>query len=175
MRQALGESGPQWPAGIADHITVELHNSASYSTIEFTATDVELTTNGSAIITIPAQYSDSYYITIKHRNHIETVSAVPVIFTNAAVTYSFDDQAQAFGNNLKDIVPGSGYFAIYGGDINHDGYVDSGDYPFVINDSFNYLSGYINTDLNGDGWIDSGDYPILVNNNYNYVSVIIPY
>jgi hypothetical protein len=72
-------------------------------------------------------------------------------------------------------VPGSGYFAIYGGDINHDGYVDSGDYPFVINDSFNYLSGYINTDLNGDGWIDSGDYPILVNNNYNYVSVIIPY
>ena len=152
-----------------------MHNSASYSTIEFTATDVELTTNGSAIITIPAQYSDSYYITIKHRNHIETVSAVPVIFTNAAVTYSFDDQAQAFGNNLKDIVPGSGYFAIYGGDINHDGYVDSGDYPFVINDSFNYLSGYINTDLNGDGWIDSGDYPILVNNNYNYVSVIIPY
>ena len=175
MRQAMGESGPQWPAGIADHITVELRNSSSYSTVEFMASDVELMTNGSAIITIPAQHSDSYYITIKHRNHIETVSAAPVSFTDPSITYSFDDLAQAFGNNLKEMVPGSGYFAIYGGDINHDGYVDSGDYPDVINDSFNYLYGYLNTDLNGDGWVDSGDYPMLVNNSYNYVTIIIPY
>jgi len=174
MRQAMGESGPQWPVGIADHITVELHNSTSYSSVEFLATDVELSIGGSATITIPSQYSGSYYITIKHRNHIETVSAAPVSFTDAVITYSFNNRTQAYGGNLKEMEFGSGYYALYGGDINHDGYVDSGDYPSVINDSFNYLYGYLNTDLNGDGWVDSGDYPILVNNNYNYVTIIVP-
>jgi len=33
MRQAWNALGPQWGAGIADHITVELHNATKYSTI----------------------------------------------------------------------------------------------------------------------------------------------
>jgi hypothetical protein len=175
MRQAMDDFGPHWPAGIADHITVELHNSASYSIIEYSVTDVELSTSGSASITIPSQYSGAYYITVKNRNHIETTSAIPVSFVAATVDYAFDNQAKAYGNNLKDILPGSGYYLIYSGDINQDGYVDSGDYPDVINDSYNYLTGYRVTDLNGDGWVDSGDYPILVNNNYNYISAYLPF
>jgi hypothetical protein len=66
------------------------------------------------------------------------------------------------------------HYVIYGADVNQDGFVDSGDYPGVVNDNFNYVTGYLPTDINGDGFIDSGDYPIMVNNNYNYISVILP-
>ncbi len=36
MRQAWNELGPLWPAGVADHIKVELHSAANYSTIVYT-------------------------------------------------------------------------------------------------------------------------------------------
>jgi hypothetical protein len=75
-----------------------------------------------------------------------------------------------YGSNLKLI----DHYVIYGADVNQDGFVDSGDYPDVVNDNYNYVMGYLPTDINGDGFIDSGDYPIMVNNNYNYVSVILP-
>ena len=80
MRQAMDDSGAHWPEGIADHISVELHNSSNYSSIEFAINDIELTTSGTASVTVPAAYSGLYYITIKHRNHIETTTALPVSF-----------------------------------------------------------------------------------------------
>ncbi len=175
MRQASGEGAPQWPAGVADHITVELHSSSSYGTTEYSVTQVELSTEGVAMITVPAEYSGSYYITVKHRNHIETTTAEPVSFAGGAVNYSFDNRAKAYGNNLKDIAPGSGFFVIFGGDINQDGYIDPGDYAGLINDSYQYMFGYRITDLNGDGWTDPGDYPLLINNIYNYVMAILPF
>ena len=174
MRQAYDEFGPHWPSGVADHINVELHSSTGYSTIIYTATEVELSTSGTATITIPAGYSASYYITVRHRNHIETTTALPVSFINATITYALDAPAKAFGSNLKLIDETVDHFVIYGADINQDGFVDSGDYPDVVNDNFNYVTGYLPTDINGDGFIDSGDYPIMVNNNYNYVSVVLP-
>jgi quercetin dioxygenase-like cupin family protein len=174
LRQAYDEYGPHWPAGVADHINVELHSSPGYSTIIYTATEVELSTGGTAAITIPAGYSASYYITVRHRNHIETTTALPVSFINATITYAFDAPAKAFGSNLKLIDEAVDHYVIYGADVTQDGFVDSGDYPDVVNDNFNYVTGYLPTDINGDGFIDSGDYPIMVNNNYNYVSVILP-
>ncbi|MEI6750000.1 MAG: hypothetical protein WCM93_12640, partial [Bacteroidota bacterium] len=74
LNQAFDENGPHWPAGVADHITVELHNAASYGTIAYSA-DVALSTTGAATLTVPADRNGSYYITIKHRNSLETVSA----------------------------------------------------------------------------------------------------
>jgi hypothetical protein len=174
MRQALDDFGPHWPAGIADHITVELHNSSTYSTIEYSVNDIELTVSGTANVTVPAEYSGSYYITIKHRNHIETTSALPVSFSNTIITYAFDAPSKVYGNNIKEIDAIFGYYAIFGGDVTQDGYVDSGDYPDLVNDNYNYRTGYLVTDINGDSYVDSGDYPILVNNNYNYVSAWLP-
>jgi PKD repeat protein len=174
MRQAYDENGPHWPAGIADHINVELHGGSSYLTIVYTANDIALSTTGAATVTIPAEYSASYYITVRHRNHIETTTALPVSFSNATITYAFDTSSKAFGSNLKLVDEVIDHFVIYGADVNQDGFVDSGDYPGVVNDNFNYVTGYLPTDINGDGFIDSGDYPVLVNNNYNYVTVVLP-
>lgn len=172
MRQAIGDSGPRWGAGIADHITVELHNATSYATIEWSAKDVPLSIAGTAIVTVPAVNNGSYYVTVKHRNSIETTTGSPVSFAGTVINILFGSTAAVYGANLK--ASGDGYFLIFGGDVNQDGLVDSGDYPAVVNGNFNYLTGYLPADINGDGFIDSGDYPIMVNNNFKYVGTIHP-
>ena len=172
MRQAQNAGGAQWPAGVADHITVELHNSSNYATIVWSQTGVSLSTAGTAVITVPAIYNGSYYITVKHRNSVETTTISAISFAGTVINRVFGSAAGIYAANLK--AAGDGYFLIYGGDVNQDGYVDSGDYPDVVNDNFNYISGYLSTDINGDGFIDSGDYPIMVNNNLNYIGTIHP-
>jgi hypothetical protein len=172
MRQAMGESGPQWAAGVADRITVELHSSSDYSNIVYSATDVDLSTTGSVTITLPAEHSASYYITVKHRNSIETTTSAPVSFIGATITYSFGSLASAYSNNLG--LSGDGRYLIYSGDVNQDGFVDTQDYIGVDNDSYNYLYGYLVTDVDGYGTVDTNDYIVIDNNNYNYIGVIHP-
>jgi len=172
MRQAMDAVGPHWPAGVADHITVELHSSTSYATIVYSVADVPLSTTGTASVIIPAIYNGSYYITIKHRNSIETTTATAIPFAGISINQSFGTTANVFGANLGLSI--DGHYLIYGGDVNQDGVVDTGDFVLVINDAYNYATGYLPTDVVGAGVIDSGQYSILVNNSQNYVGTSHP-
>ena len=67
-----------------------------------------------------------------------------------------------------------GTYVIYGGDVNLDGYIDSGDMTPLDNDSNNFVSGYANTDVNGDGFVDSGDMTIVDNNGNAFISAVTP-
>jgi hypothetical protein len=172
MHPAMDESGYHWGNGIADKITVELHDSSNYSNVILTLQDIDLRTDGSVTITIPAIYNGNYYVAIKHRNSIETVSAVTVSFSGSVITYDFDTDTKAYGNNLALMT--DGWWAIYGGNVNPDGLIDSSDLTPVDNDSNNYLIGYLNSDVNGDWIIDSGDLTIVDNNASNYVAAMHP-
>ncbi len=162
MNQANNGFGPQYVAGVADQVTVELRNSANFSIIEHTASNVNLGTNGAASFTIPAALSGSYYINIKHRNSIATTSASPVSFAAASTGYSFDLPSKAFGSNLRQMP--DGYYVIYAGDVNEDGIVNASDLTSVNSAASTFVSGYLPTDVNGDGLIDAGDM-ILTDNN----------
>jgi hypothetical protein len=173
MRQAYDELGPHWPSGVADHITVELHNAASYSTIEYVITSVPLSTTGTATLTIPSNYNGSYYITIKHRNSLETTTSVPVSFSENIISRSFGTPSNVFGNNVT--LSYDGRYLIYAGDVNQDGFIDTQDYVGIDNDSYNYMAGYLVTDVDGNGMIDTNDYIFVDNNNYNYIGAAIPF
>jgi hypothetical protein len=175
LNQAHNSTGPQFGPGVADVISVELHNSSDYSIIEFPvvpAYDVELSTNGLAKIAIPSELTGDYYITVKHRNSLEITSAAPVSFVPQIITYAFDQPAKAYGGNLLLMIDGG--YAIFGGDINHDGVIDTGDITPFDNDQHNYVEGYVVTDVNGDGIVDGADASIIDNNQFNYVSTILP-
>jgi PKD repeat protein len=172
MNQANNDLGPQFGPGIADQVTVELHNAGNYGIIEYLDPDVFLSTGGFAQISIPSGFSGSYYVTVKHRNSIETTSASPVSFAAPVVNVVFDEPANVYGGNLLLMFDGG--FAIYGGDVNQDGAIDGGDVTPFDNDQFNYVSGYINTDINGDGIIDSGDGTIVDNNQFYYIGTVLP-
>ena len=173
MNQAFDEVGPHFGPGIADQVTVELHNSANYSVINYSLGLRNLSTTGNiAISAIPASYNSSYYITIKHRNSIETTSGAPVSFAGSTVNYDFSTAAgQAFGNNMK--LMGTKY-VIWGGDVNQDGIVDTGDMNPVENASTNVVMGYVVEDVNGDGIVDTGDMNIVENNSTDVVMAVLP-
>jgi len=117
----------------------------------------------------------TYYITIKHRNSLETWSkdGGEVFLKSSPTYYDFTtNSTQAFGNNLK--LKGSKY-CLYSGDINQDGFITSLDALKIYNDLVNFISGnYLSTDLNGDGVVDLSDKTICYNNSINFVSVIRP-
>jgi hypothetical protein len=144
----------------------------NYYNVIYSESNVNLSINGTATITLPSVYNGTYYLTVKHRNSIETVSMNPVSFESALVNYDFDLQTKAYGNNL--IMMTDGRWVIYSGDVNQDGYIDSDDIANVINDATTFESGYAVGDINGDGLIDSGDMNIIDNNAAGYVIKVTP-
>ena len=172
MRQAQDALGNHWPAGIADHITVELHDAITYATIVYTVTDVPLSTAGTATFIVPGTYSGSYYITIKHRNSLTTTTSSAVSFATGIVNQSYHLPANVFGGNLVQMIDLS--YAFYGGDVNQDGIIDGGDFAPVDNLVSIFSSGYLPEDVNGDGLIDGSDFAIIDNNSSSFIGTITP-
>lgn len=173
MSSAIESFAGPCTIGRSDYIQLELHNAADYSMIEFSSPDYELSVNGTATILIPPALNGSYYITVRHRNSIATVSAIPVSLSGTLLNYNFTNQASmAYGNNMLQMSDGK--WALYGGDVNQDGFIDTGDMSPVDNDASNFASGYLATDINGDGMTDTADMTTIDNNAANFIGSITP-
>ncbi len=144
---------------IADTVTIELHSSTAPFSTQYSQKST-LDINGLSNIILPgASIGNSYYISVLHRNAIETWSANPV-FISAITNYNFSSGiGQAYSSNLVDM--GNGIYAIFSGDINQDGSIDFNDYPTLDISSSNGDLGYVATDLNGDASTDFNDYPLI--------------
>ena len=180
---------PKWTDGSADRITIELHSSlwiydpgcmcnvSDYPTIIFSAIDIPLNIDGTAIVSVPGEYSGSYYVTIKHRNSIETTSALPVDFAGTTISYAFDLASKAFGANMTTIIEADETISpplIFGGDVTQDGQVESDDMNQVGNDAANFLYGYRVTDVYGDGMVEANDLNITSVNAALFVQMNVP-
>jgi hypothetical protein len=172
MRQANDEYGSKWTPGVADHIVVELHNSVDYSIVEFSVSDVALSTTGTSVVAIPSGYSGSYYLTIKHRNSIETSSSQPVDFSGNVINYTFDTQAQVYGSNLIQMIDGT--YAIYAADIDQNGLIDGTDLNMIGNKNDAFAVGYMPEDVDGSGLVDGTDLNICGNNNDLFIHKLNP-
>jgi hypothetical protein len=166
MRKAKDFDGgivDKFEGTIADKITVELHTPGSYGVNPYVFTGINLHQDGYAYFAATGLSATNYYVTVKHRNHLETVSAAPVNFAFGGITYDFTTAAsQAYGNNQKTM--SNGKFAIFAGDINQDGQVTGADRSLVNTDVIDIAKGYRVTDVNGDGNISGADRS-LVNTN----------
>jgi hypothetical protein len=148
---------------IVDLIAVELHDPNNYGHILQTITDIPLNQNGTASFCVPEAISGSFYITVRTRNHLETVSATPVSFTSKSLTWDFTSAAsQAYGSNMKLLA--TGVWGIFAGDVNQEGYINISDAVPVNNDIAAGEQGYKVTDINGDANINISD-AVPVNNN----------
>jgi PKD repeat protein len=172
MNQAFNAEGPRFSPGTADQVALELHNSADYNILEYEIQGINLGTNGSASVTFPAQYAGSYYLTIRHRNSLETTSAVPVSLSGPVTDYAFNQPSAIFGNNLKQMPDGQ--HAIFGGDVNQDGLINQLDIDDVNTNASMFISGYVVSDVNGDGLVDIQDFQIIDNNQFNFTGSALP-
>jgi trimeric autotransporter adhesin len=171
MNKAQDENGDHFAGNTADQITVELHNSGNYGTLEYTSAGVNLTTSGNSTLTLPADKNGSYYLTVKHRNSIETTSASPVDFSGSTINYTFDALSKAYADNMNVV---SGTPVIFAGDENQDGIVDGTDLSDIGNLADLATSGYLPQDVNGDGLIDGSDLSIAGNNAALAVGIVTP-
>jgi hypothetical protein len=167
-----GYSGFPMPTPLdVDDIDVELRQSTSPYTIIATST-ARLKTNGSASAIFPP-LNGSYYIVIKHRNTLETWSAVPITIITGNNTYNFSTAAtQAFGSNMKQVA--TGVWALYSGDVLDDDNIDLSDLGMIQIASDNFSAGYIPTDINGDGNVDLTDFPVVEANSLNFIFSVQP-
>ena len=173
MNKARNASGDQYPGSIADKITLELHPAANYTQISYSDNQVNLNTDGTAELNVPSHISGSYYLAIKHRNSLETVSSVPLSLNGSILNYDFSDLAsRAYGNNLKLLEPA--YYGIYSGDVNNDGIIDTSDLISIQASASLFSTGYIQPDVNGDGKSDALDLILTDNNSALFVGKITP-
>lgn len=114
----------------------------------------------------------NYYLSINHRNSIETWSKLPQQFTLGSLTYDLTNSSdKAFGDNMK--LKGTKW-CIFSGDVNQDGVVDLTDVAIVDTDNLNFVSGYVVSDVNGDQVSDLSDVALVDTNNLNFVSKVTP-
>lgn len=171
---------PNFKGNVVDTITIELHNENDYSKTVYAVHGIELNPNGTAntkglnYVAIPPKYNGKYYITIKTRNHIETTTKSAVSLFTAPIDYDFTNAInKAYGDNLKLV--GNNVYAIYVGDIDQNGQINSVDLSTVLsvaNTPNPY--GYNICDLDGDSYIDVTDIDLVKGNLMNGVHRIIP-
>ena len=172
MRSALVNSGVSSNSSISDTIKIQLRSHSSPNTVVL-STDILLSTNGIATLTIPENLlGGNYYIAVYHRNSLETWSTNPILF---AMNTSYDftiSNSQSFGNVSKQVEPG--VWALYSGDQNQDGVINPLDLSAVASEALIFTFGYIKTDLTGDGAIDGFDLGLADNNSSSAIVSIHP-
>lgn len=129
-----------------------------------------------AFATFPDAVSGNYYISVKHRNSIETWYYQSVNLSDSTYTGIdfYTSQGKAYGNNLKQIDNSPLLYAIYSGDVNQDGFIDLTDVLAINNDANIFLTGYVVTDLTGNDLVDLTDVLMAYNNSSAFVSVKKP-
>jgi hypothetical protein len=104
----------------------------------------------------------SYYIVVRHRNHLAIMSATKLALTTDSTGYDFTTgQAQAYGTNPMAALSGSVY-SLISGDANQSGFITATD----INDVINHLNGnsYLTSDVNLSAFATATDINIMINN-----------
>ena len=171
MQPVLMNQGLNGPIMETDTIEVQLHDAENFNLVD--SKKAVLLTDGTVSVNF-TQPEGTYYIAIKHRNTIQTWSAIPVNCTVSTTEYDFTAaQNKAFGDNQVEVQTGK--WAFYTGDLNQDDFIDGNDFPAFDTDSFNGVAQvYVATDMNGDGFVDGNDFPVFDVNSFNGVSAVYP-
>lgn len=167
---------------VVDMVDIELRDANNYNNLIYSSIDLNnpitlnrvLKTDGSITISIPGEFSGSYYITVKHRNSLTITSALPVNFSENVINYSFNSLESVYGSNLKSME--NGFYVIYSGDINQDGFIDLSDQSNLETNIFYQIpvTSYSGADLNGDTVFNDADRAIMEANRNSFVVARLP-
>ena len=135
-----------------------------------------LNQNGDAIFNFNNVLNNTlYYLDFRHRNSIETWSALGQSFSFNNMSYDFSGSAsQAFGSNLIGVNNSPVLFATYNGDVNQDGIIELTDVVEVYNNASTFVTGYVPQDVNYDDIVDLTDIVKTFNNSVLFITRIIP-
>ena len=109
-------------------------------------------------LTFNFSYNESYYFVVRHRNHMDVMTATTVGNT-FSFQYDFTQQvSKAFGSGQQKIMS-DGKVALFAGDMNQDIVVQTSDFDYwKLNSAI--LNTYSYSDLNLDGVVQTTDYDL---------------
>lgn len=122
-------------------------------------------------IGIPHTDSGSYYLVIRHRNHLTVMSRNTVALdTSSAVLYDFSpDTTRYYGSHACVNIQASGTWGLFAGDVNGSGVIDQTDMALNWNDR--NKSGYFSADCNMDAIVNARDRSVVYNNRNKRTAV----
>jgi hypothetical protein len=139
------------------HVEVQDTNRIAVASMSVFLDPTGLVLDASGVAGIPVEVSvGSYYLVLKHRNHLAVVSAQPVAFTNMLVAYDFTTGPdKCFGGTNACVELEPGVWGLISGDADGDGRITPVDR--IIVERQKGMTGYLQGDLNLDGTVDGED------------------
>ncbi len=98
----------------------------------------------------------SYYLSVKHRNHLALLGSTTVALPNAS-PYDFTDFTQIAGNDTQPVELSTGEYALRAGDVNGDGVITVADFNFYLSQTSS-INMYLEGDLNLDRTVTVADF-----------------
>lgn len=146
---------------IVDWVLIELRSGAKPDSIVHTVSAL-VKRNGQIVAANGGQLGvmlpvGTYYTSVKHRNHLGIMTSTPVVISGQANTVNFTTNA-TYGTGAQ-VQVSPGVYAMWLGDVNHDGRVyftapgNDRDAQLVLlsGNQFGYLTSYQYCDINMDG------------------------
>jgi hypothetical protein len=116
------------PSGVVDWVLVELRTGIAASTkaavrAAFINTNgMIVDCDGTSAVGFPGISAGSYYVVVRHRNHLAVMSAAPVVLSATSALYDFTTgTGEYYGSDAKEVV--AGVFALWAGDVTGNGIV----------------------------------------------------
>jgi hypothetical protein len=160
------------PAGVVDWVIVELRSDTSTAVAKraaFLKSNGMLTdTNGTNGVTFGGVSTGSYYVVVRHRNHLAVMSAAKVALNGSSPLYDFTTGlAQFYGGDAKEVATGK--FGMWGGDVDGSGDVAVTDRSATWNGRNGV--GYDGADVNLSGDVAAVDRSLTWNNRNKFSMV----
>ncbi len=112
--------------------------------------------DGTSLPVVRGVPAGSYYVVVRHRNHLDVMSAAKVDFSSGKGTYDFTTSANKAYGSQSQVLLSSGQYGLYTGDMNASGRVDTPDI-FTVWSLQNGLAGYRGGDADLSGFVNAFD------------------
>ena len=168
-----GESVSSIPNNVVDWVLLELRSAGNTNQIverkaAFLLKNGDIVDINNAIDGVEfnaLNANDGYYIVLRHRNHLDVVSATTQkLDVNNEMLYSFiSDVNQALGTaQLTEV--GTGIYALRAGDIDGNGQINNDDTSIYLNES-SMLNQYLKSDGDMNTTVSVSDFNLFLSNN----------
>ena len=165
------ESVSSWDASYVDWVLVEFRSGTGAATAVDTMaamllTDGSIVSPGEMSLYLPSGLSGSYYLVVRHRNHLAIMSSSAIDFSSGSGSWDFttaSGQAYTSGGAAMKPLTGGGY-GMFAADANGDGLVTALDFTAWIASTTAGETGYRRTDFNLDGHVTALDFTTWIAN-----------
>lgn len=156
------ESVTSFPANTVDWVMLEVINSNNL-VVDRQAVLLRndgrlMNLNGGLMINLAGLYPEPFKISILHRNHIGVVVKNDIDAIDGANPYINLTTGVGTVGGTAQLKNYSGKYAMFPGDSDQNGLINTADYSFWKRSSANSTPGYGSGDYNGDGVVNNADY-----------------